>query len=134
MERVYKWKEIRVKAIIKTGGKQYTVSENDVILVEKLDTEEGKTVDLTDVLAIIDKEKLTVGKPLVEGAKVTARVLSHGKDKKVIVFKYKPKKGYHKTQGHRQAFSKIKIEKIAIKAASPKKEAAEAASEKEVTA
>ena len=101
-----------VKAIIKAGGKQYTVAEKDVITIEKVATEEGKKFDITDVLAIIDGDKINVGKPLVSGAKVTAKVLAHGKERKIIVFKYKPKKSYSKKMGHRQNFSKVVIEKI----------------------
>ena len=101
-----------MKAIIKTGGKQYTVSKGDVIAVEKLSAPEGETVEFEEVLAIIDGDKLKAGKPLVKGAKVTAKVLMQGKDRKIIVFKYKPKKSYHKTQGHRQKFTKVQIESI----------------------
>jgi large subunit ribosomal protein L21 len=107
---------IQVKAIIKTGGKQYTVSEKDVITIEKVATEEGKKHEFTEVLAIIDGDKLTVGKPLVSGAKVTAKVLAHGKERKIIVFKYKPKKSYSKKMGHRQQFTKVQIDKISLKA------------------
>ena len=103
-----------VKAIIKTGGKQYTVSEGDVITVEKLVVAEGDSVEFAEVLAIIDGDKLKVGKPLIKGAKVTAKVLAQGKDRKIIVFKYKPKKSYQKKQGHRQCFTKVQIEKIEV--------------------
>ena len=99
-------------AIIATGGKQYKVSEGDVIRVEKLDVEAGQTYDFTQVLAISDGE-LTVGTPVVEGAKVTATVMGEGKGKKVIVYKYKRKTGYHKKNGHRQTYTQLKIEKIA---------------------
>jgi len=106
---------ILVKAIIKTGGKQYTVSEKDVITIEKIATEEGKKYEFTEVLAIIDGDKLTAGKPFVAGAKVTAKVLAHGKERKILVFKYKPKK-WKKQMGHRQCFTKVQIEKISLKA------------------
>ena len=104
-----------MKAIINAGGKQYTVSEKDVITIEKIATEEGKKHEFTEVLAIIDGDKLTVGKPFVAGAKVTAKVLAHGKERKIIVFKYKPKKSYSKKMGHRQQFTRVLIEKISIK-------------------
>jgi len=99
-------------AIIETGGKQYRVSEGDVIRVEKLTNEVGGSVEFTKVLAISKDGKLNVGKPWVEGAKVTAKVLQHGKADKIIVFKYKPKKNYRRKQGHRQPFTEVQIEKI----------------------
>ena len=100
-------------AIIKTGGKQYKVSEGDVIYVEKLGVEDEAVVTFDEVLAVGEGESLKVGAPTVEGATVTAKALvGEGKAKKVIVYKYKPKKGYHKKQGHRQPFSKVVIEKI----------------------
>lgn len=98
-------------AIIETGGKQYTVSEGDIIKVEKLATAEGETVELDKVLAISKDGKLSVGNPWLK-AKVQAKVLKHGKGDKIIVFKYKPKKNYRKKQGHRQPFTEIQIEKI----------------------
>ena len=97
-------------AIIATGGKQYKVSEGDVIKVEKLGKSEGETVNF-DVL-LIGGENTVVGNPTVAGASVTASVVCEGKDKKVIVYKYKRKTGYHKKNGHRQLFTKVKIEKI----------------------
>ena len=100
-------------AIIKTGGKQYKVSEGDVIYVEKLGVEDGATVTFDEVLAVGEGDSIKVGAPTVEGASVTAKALvGEGKAKKIIVFKYKPKKGYHKKQGHRQPFTKVVIEKI----------------------
>ncbi len=99
-------------AIIKTGGKQYLVREGDVIRVEKLNTEEGSVVTFDEVLAINDDESLKVGTPALEGAKVEAKVIKHGKGKKIIVFKYKPKKNYRKKQGHRQPFTQVQISKI----------------------
>lgn len=99
-------------AIIATGGKQYRVQEGDVLFVEKLAADADSQVEFTDVLAVSKDGKLTVGSPLVEGAKVTASVVKHGKAKKIIVFKYKRKKDYRKKQGHRQPYTKIKIEKI----------------------
>lgn len=95
-------------AIIETGGKQYRVQENDLVFIEKLEANEGDTVVFDKVLMLEDK----VGAPYVEGAKVTANVVKQGKAKKVIVFKYKSKKNYHKKQGHRQPFTKIQITAI----------------------
>ena len=97
-------------AIIATGGKQYKVSEGDVLKVEKLDVEPGDTVTFDQVVAISDKELKVAGD--VAKATVTATVVEQGKHKKVIVYKYKRKTGYHKKNGHRQAYTKVKIEKI----------------------
>ena len=98
-------------AIIETGGKQYKVSEGDVIKVEKLGVTEGEFV-FDKVLALSGTDGLTVGAPYVEGAGVTAKVLGEGKEKKVIIYKYKSKKGFHKKKGHRQPFTQLKIESI----------------------
>ena len=98
-------------AIIATGGKQYKVSEGDVIRIEKLPVEAGETVTFDQVLAVSDGE-LRVGCPTVDGASVSATVEKQGKAKKVIVYKYKRKTGYHKKNGHRQLFTQIKIDKI----------------------
>ncbi len=98
-------------AIIATGGKQYKVSEGDVIRVEKLGVEAGSSYEFEQVLAVCDEE-LTVGTPVVEGAKVKATVVGDGKGKKVIVYKYKPKSGYHKKNGHRQQYTELKIDEI----------------------
>ena len=98
-------------AIIATGGKQYTVSEGDVIKVEKLGVNAGDTVTFDQVLFVNDGDA-KVGNPTVAGASVTASVIGEGKDKKVIVYKSKRKTGYHKKNGHRQLFTKVKIEKI----------------------
>lgn len=99
-------------AIVATGGKQYRVQEGDVLFVEKLNVEADSTVELNEVLAVSKDGKLTVGSPVIEGAKVTATVVKHGKAKKIIVFKYKPKKDYRRKQGHRQPYTQIRIEKI----------------------
>ncbi len=99
-------------AVIETGGKQYKVSEGDVIFVEKVGTEEGEAVTFDKVLIIGDGEKVTVGTPVVEGAAVEAKVLKNGKAKKIYVFKMKRKKNYRRKKGHRQPFTKIEITKI----------------------
>lgn len=98
-------------AIIATGGKQYKVSEGDVIRVEKLGVEAGQEVVFDQVL-VVSGDEMKVGNPTVAGATVTANVVKEGKAKKVIVYKYKRKTGYHKKNGHRQAYTKVKIEKI----------------------
>ena len=98
-------------AIIATGGKQYKVSEGDIITVEKLGAEEGSKITFDQVLAVSDSD-LKVGNPTVSGASVSATVVKEGRGKKVIVYKYKRKSGYHKKNGHRQSFTQVKIEKI----------------------
>jgi len=102
-----------MKAVIVTGGKQYTVSEGDVLYIEKLEAEAEATVKF-DVLAVLDGENSKIGAPVVEGASVEAKVLKTGKAKKVIVFKYKAKKNEKKKQGHRQPYTKVEITKIAL--------------------
>lgn len=92
-------------AVIETGGKQYRVSLNEVLYIEKLDVEEEGEIVFDKVLMVNDK----IGTPYVEGAKVTASVQKHGRAKKVIVYKYKSKKNYHKKQGHRQPYTKVQI-------------------------
>lgn len=99
-------------AIIQTGGKQYKAEVGDIISVEKLEAEVGTEVSF-DVLMTADGENVTVGKPFVEGVKATAKVVEHGKGKKVIVFKYKPKKNIRKKNGHRQPYTKVEITAIA---------------------
>lgn len=98
-------------AIIETGGKQYKVSEGDVVYVEKLVAAEGDAVKFDKVLAV-GGDNTVIGTPVVDGASVDAKVLAQGKGKKIIVFKYKPKKGSKSKQGHRQPFTKVQIEKI----------------------
>ena len=98
-------------AIIATGGKQYKVAEGDVIRVEKLGVEAGAEVVFDQVL-VVSGDEVKVGDPTVAGATVTATAVVDGKAKKVIVYKYKRKTGYHKKNGHRQAYTKVKIEKI----------------------
>jgi large subunit ribosomal protein L21 len=99
-------------AIIETGGKQFKVQEGDILKVEKLDVEQGETVEVTKVLAVVKDDEVIVGKPVVEGAKAVLKVLEHGKGDKILVFKYKPKKKYRRTRGHRQPFSRVMVEKI----------------------
>ena len=98
-------------AIIATGGKQYKVAEGDIIRVEKLGVEAGQTVSFDQVL-VVNNGEVKVGNPTVAGASVSATVIEEGRGKKVIVYKYKRKTGYHKKNGHRQAFTKVKIDKI----------------------
>ena len=99
-------------AIIETGGKQYRVQEGDVLFVEKLNAEVDTNVELTEVIAVNKDGNLVVGTPIVDGAKVVAKVLKQGKARKVVVFKYKPKKDSRKKKGHRQPYTKLQIEKI----------------------
>ena len=99
-------------AIIKTGAKQYRVQEGDNIFVEKLASDVDSEVVFDQVLAVVNDGDVKVGSPVVEGAKVTAKVLEQGKEKKVLVFKYKAKSDYRRRQGHRQPYTKVVIEKI----------------------
>ena len=101
-----------MNAIIVTGGKQYKVAEGDTLFIEKLPAEAGDKVIFDKVLAVIDGDKATFDTPVVEGAKVDAEVVKNGKGKKIIVFKYKPKKNYRRKQGHRQPYTKVTIGKI----------------------
>ena len=102
-------------AVVETGGKQFTVREGDVIFVEKLNADVESEVVLDRVLFVAnDDDTINVGAPYINGATVSAKVLSHGKAKKIIVFKFKPKKGYKRKQGHRQLYTKIQIEKINV--------------------
>lgn len=98
-------------AVIQTGGKQYRVSEGDVIRVEKLGVDAGDKYTFEEVLAV-GGDKLTVGTPTVAGASVEATVMDNARGKKVIVYKYKPKSGYHRKNGHRQQYTELKIDKI----------------------
>ncbi len=98
-------------AVIETGGKQYKVQEGDVVFIEKLNVEAESTVTFDKVL-IAGGDEVKIGAPYVDGASVEATVLKNGKSKKIIVYKYKSKKGYHKKQGHRQPYTKVEIKKI----------------------
>jgi len=99
-------------AIIETGGKQYKVKAGDVITVEKLNAEAGTSFTFDRVLGLIDGETVNFGKPFVSGATVTAQIVGDWKAKKVIIYKYKSKKGFHKKKGHRQPLTQIKIESV----------------------
>ena len=103
-----------MRAIIVTGGKQYTVSEGDVLFIEKLNVEAEEAVKFETVLAILDGENTKIGAPVVEGAVVEAKAIKNGKAKKITVFKYKAKKNEKKKIGHRQPYTKVEITKIAL--------------------
>ncbi|MDH3393605.1 MAG: 50S ribosomal protein L21 [Desulfobulbaceae bacterium] len=99
-------------AIINTGGKQYQVAQGDRLRVEKLEGNVGDTVELSDVLMVVNDDDIKVGQPMVEGAKVTARIVEQGKAKKILVFKKKRRKGYKVQRGHRQLFTALEIKEI----------------------
>ena len=101
-------------AVVRTGGKQYKVKEGDVIKIEKLAGEEGGSVELEEVLLIGDAPETKIGQPLVPNAKVVCSIVDQGKNKKVIVFKAKRRKGYQKKQGHRQMYTSLKINQIIV--------------------
>ena len=103
-----------MQAVIVTGGKQYSVKEGDVLYIEKLNVEAESTVTFDQVLAVLDGENSKFGAPVVSGASVEAKVLKNGKGKKIVVFKYRPKKDSKSLQGHRQPYTKVQIEKIAF--------------------
>ena len=116
-------------AIIESCGKQYKVAEGDVVFFEKLDTEEGKKVTFDKVVLVSDDGKVQVGNPYVKGVKVEGKVISHGKGKKIIVFKMKPKKNYRRKQGHRQPYTKVEITSIKTAAKKTETKAASAKAE-----
>ena len=116
-------------AIIESCGRQYKVAEGDVVFFEKLDAEEGKKVTFDKVILVSNDKKIEVGAPYVKGIKVEGKVVSHGKGKKILVYKYKEKKNYRRTQGHRQPYTKVEITKIKMPA--EKAEAKETAAKKE---
>jgi len=103
-----------MKAVIVTGGKQYTVAEGDVLFIEKLNAEAEAVVKFDEVLAVLDGENSKIGAPVVEGAAVEAKVIKNGKGKKITVLKYKAKKNEKKKMGHRQPYTKVEITKIAL--------------------
>lgn len=99
-------------AVITTGGKQYKVSPGDVVKVESLDAKKGDTIELKDVYMVADGDKVSVGKPILESAKVTAEVVREGRGEKLLIFKHRRRKGFRKTNGHRQNFTEIKVKEI----------------------
>ena len=99
-------------AVICTGGKQYRVSEGDVVYIEKLDAEADSTVQFDHVLAVVKDDGVVVGAPTVDGAVVTGKVVKNGKSKKITVFTYRPKKGSARKMGHRQPYTKVEIQSI----------------------
>jgi large subunit ribosomal protein L21 len=113
-------------AVIKTGGKQYKVAAGDYLKVEKLDGDVGSKVVIDKILMVADGDNVTIGSPLVAGAKVNATVLSHGKGDKVMIFKFHRRKHYRKTQGHRQSYTEIQIDDINGKGAAKAAKAAKA--------
>ncbi len=116
-------------AIIESCGKQYKVAEGDVVFFEKLDAEEGKKVTFDKVIFVSEDGKVQVGNPYVKGVKVEGKVVSHGKGKKIIVFKMKPKKNYRRKQGHRQPYTKVEITSIKTAAKKAETKAASAKAE-----
>ncbi|MBR5730387.1 MAG: 50S ribosomal protein L21 [Firmicutes bacterium] len=116
-------------AVIETGGKQYRVTEGDVINVEKLDAEAGKSVTIKEVLVVEKEDKTLIGTPYVSGASVKAEVVENGKARKVVIYKYKAKKDSKKKQGHRQPYTQLQIKSITVRA--PRKKAEEAPAEAE---
>ena len=125
-------------AIIESCGRQYKVAEGDVVFFEKLDIEEGKKVTFDKVVLVSEDKKVEVGAPYVKGVKVEGKVVANGKGKKIIVYKYKAKKNYRRTQGHRQPYTKVEITKIKTAAEKEAKatetKTAEAKAEKATTA
>lgn len=101
-------------AVIRSGGKQYTVREGDALKVEKLVGDPGQSLEIADVLMVSDGDRVTVGAPLVAGAKVVAEIVEHGRGEKIHVFKYKPKIRYRKRTGHRQHYTKLAIKQIVV--------------------
>ena len=112
-------------AIIESCGKQYKVAEGDVVFFEKLDAEEGKKVTFDKVVLVSEDGKVQVGNPYVKGVKVEGKVVSHGKAKKILVYKMKPKKNYRRMQGHRQPYTKVEITSIKLAAKKTATKAAE---------
>ena len=101
-------------AVIKSGGKQYKVSPGDVVRVESLEAKKGDTVEIKDVYMIADGDKMSVGKPMLKSAKVTAEVVEDGRGEKLLIFKHRRRKGYRRTNGHRQNYTAIKVKEITV--------------------
>ena len=120
-------------AVIEACGKQYKVTKGDVVFFEKLDAEEGKKVTFDKVVLVSDEGKVEVGAPYVKGIKVEGKVVAHGKGKKIVVFKYKPKKNYRRKQGHRQPYTKVEITAIKLPTAKEEKVAEEKPAAKTTT-
>lgn len=104
-----------MQVIVKTGGKQYVASKGDVIIVDKLEGDAGTSVELTEVVAVVDGDKTVVGSPFIKGAKVVAEIVRQGKAKKINAFNYKPKKNERKRWGHRQPETHIKVTEVVAK-------------------
>ena len=121
-------------AIIESCGKQYKVAEGDIVFFEKLDAEEGKTVTFDNVILVSEEGKVQVGNPYVKGVKVEGKVVSHGKGKKIIVFKMKAKKNYRRKQGHRQPYTKVEITSIKTATTAKKETAAKSEAKTETKA
>lgn len=121
-------------AIIESCGKQYKVAEGDVVFFEKLDAEEGKKVTFDKVVLVSEEGKVQVGAPYVKGVKVEGKVVAHGKGKKILVYKMKPKKNYRRMQGHRQPYTKVEITSIKTAAAKTTTKTQAAASAKKTEA
>jgi large subunit ribosomal protein L21 len=102
----------RMYAVITTGGKQYKVSPGDVVRVETLDAKKGDTIEIKEVYMIADGDKVSVGKPTLASASVTAEVMGDGRGEKLLIFKHRRRKGYRRTNGHRQNFTAIKVKEI----------------------
>ena len=120
-------------AIIEACGKQYKVVEGETVFFEKLDIEEGKKVTFDNVILVSDEKEVKVGSPYVKGVKVEGKVLAHGKGKKIVVFKMKPKKNERTKQGHRQPYTKVEITKIKLAAEKAEKTEKEATTKTEKT-
>jgi large subunit ribosomal protein L21 len=112
--RLFLPRETMAYAIIRTGGRQFRVAEGDTLDVDLVDIEPGKSATFGDVLLFADGKSMTHGNPLIAGAKVTAEVLEQRKDKKVVAFKYRRRKGYHRTVGHRRKLTRVKIKSISM--------------------